>query len=130
MADAARVRLTLDDVVAGAFAQSGLSDIPSSPKILQRFFYEVAQRSDLPEDIERILRRLHFQVTELFPFSRELEASLIRLQIGGLVSAMNPDYEKFTMSSPQKAKIEARLKNLPTEDCIALKEIGEALRAA
>lgn len=130
MGDAARVRLTLDDVVAGVFAESGLTDIPSSPRVLQQFFYDAAQRTDLPADVAAIFGRLHFQVSELFPFSRELEASLVRLQIGGLVSAMNPAYDKFTMSGTQKAKIEVRLNKLPRQDAEALKEIGAALKVA
>jgi hypothetical protein len=106
-------RPTLDDVVAGVLAASEMENIPSRKAGLHKFFQETFMRDDLPADFNGLLDPLSFAAGDWCPFSRELEAALMRLQIGRLISASNPDYRWLSMSAPQRERAMARIERLP-----------------
>lgn len=121
--------LTSDDFIAGVFAESGVEKIPSSKAFLHDFFSQVSPDGK-PEGIAKVLKRMSFSHGDIFPFSREFESTLLRLQIAGLLSAMNPDYHHFLMSPNQIAKARERLQTFEADEQATIKEIAESFSAA
>ena len=90
---------TPDDVVGAVFAFSGVDRIPSDRRKLQGFFYDLSRDeryASMLEDFEFTSGR------DLFPFSRVLEASLGRLQMGKIIYARNPDFDTYGMDSQSR----------------------------
>lgn len=52
----------------------------------------------------------------------------MRLQIGRLLSAMNPDFRAYTMSSEQRTLVEKRLSHFDLEDQKFIEEAGTRFR--
>lgn len=97
--------MTLDDLVVSIFYRSKLPNIPSGKAFLHKFFFNLTNHPNLPKEISDVLSDVSFGAGEIYPFSRRLESSLIRLQIAGLISAMNPDYRQYNIDNNQKEKI-------------------------
>lgn len=107
---------TLDDLVAGVFAAAEQPEFTSNTAQLHEFFSEIANEPDLPSDVKNLLEDVSFRAGQWCAFSRELERALMRLQVGGLLSARNPDFTVFEMNDSQRARANKRIEQLPKED--------------
>lgn len=107
---------TLDDVVAGVFAAANEPEFTSNTAQLHQFFSELAIQPDLPGDVRDLLEDVSFRAGQWCKFSRELERALMRLQVGGLLSARNPDFTVFEMNEGQRERANKRIERMPEED--------------
>ena len=121
---------TLDDLMAGVFVGTGRRTLPSNRACIHEFFQEFSQRDDLPEDFQAMMSDVSFSAGDWYPFSREVEAALMRLQIGRLVSMNNPDYRSLTISVDQEQRIRTSLERLPGEDREFISQAAKEFRDA
>jgi len=91
----------IDDVIAGIIAHSKLDIFSSNRKDLHTFFRNL--KAD-PEFDELLMDVVFSKGADLFQFSRTLENTLVRLQLGGLIYAKNPEYNKYGMTPEARAK--------------------------
>ena len=97
-------KATPDDVVGAVFAYSGEEVFTSNKRFLQGFFHELAQSEPyhgMLDDFEFSLGR------DPYPFSRELEESLGRLQLGKIIYARNPEYDHYGMTDEGRLNMQA-----------------------
>lgn len=95
----------LDDAITSVISYSGLRQITSDPLRLQTAFWTLAgvAKSDWHESpIGGLLGALHFR-DGLFPFSTQLESTLMRLEICGALCPMNPDWAALVITSVLEA---------------------------
>jgi hypothetical protein len=114
-------RVTADDVIGAIFAYSGESRFTTERQALQEFFYRLSKDDQFASLFDE------FDFTEdrdLYPFSRVLEATLGRLQMGKVIYARNPDYDSYGMDDASRE----RMRDLAQE--IFSKEQQELLMAA
>jgi hypothetical protein len=93
---------TPDDVVGAIFAFSEEPLFSTDRQMLQAFFFGLAQDerfAPLVGDFEFTDKR------DLYPFSRVLEASLGRLQMGKVIYARNPDYDNYGMDEAARTRM-------------------------
>jgi hypothetical protein len=122
-------RPSADDVVAAVFAfASGEKELFSNDRyMLQSFFYGLYEQ----ERFRRLLTGFDFTTDrDIFPFSRELEAALGRLQMGHRIYAKNPEYTYYGMPPEERQKMEDRASAIFKDDEVELlREAGTAFRS-
>lgn len=117
---------SVDDVLATIVAYSRLGIFPSDRKRLHDFVRSVKGDPELNELLSTVV---FSEGADLFPFSRTLESALVRLQLGGLFFAKNPEYDKYGMTDEARAKTLRRAKSRFTEPQIrALEGAGRLFR--
>jgi len=121
---------TLDDLVAGVFAASDEAEFTSNTAVLHEFFCELASEPDLPDDIRDLFDDVSFRAGYWSRFSRELEGAPMRLQVGGLLSARDPDFAVFEMHEAQRWRARQRVDQLPQEDRDFVERAARRFRAS
>lgn len=121
--------VTLDDLVGSVFANYQKRYIPSRYAVLQRFFYDLSTSESLPNTVAELIPISCFELGDIFPYSRDIEASLVRLQIDGTLSAMNPDYERLVMDTGEKEEILDRSGSYDSDTREFIKRAAEQLTA-
>jgi|Deesub1362B_J571_1020462.scaffolds.fasta_scaffold03345_3 hypothetical protein len=83
-----RLRRTPDDVIAAMLSFLETEEIPADyEKIHSAINY---LKNDYPE----LLGEFVFSKGDIYPFSKLLERVLFRLQNGGIISTVNPDFKR------------------------------------
>lgn len=114
-------RFTPQDVIGAIFAYSGLDTFPSDRKLLHRFI----QGEKKGEGAELLEPFVFSEGVDLYPFSRLLESVLMQLQLGGWLSAKNPEYEKFGMTEKIREDIKKKVRErFSPEQLAALEKVG------
>lgn len=112
----------VDDVVAAIIAYSQLEIFSSNRKEFHGLFRSLKADSDFNEVLEDVV---FSEGADLFPFSRTLENTLVRLQLGGLIYAKNPEYDKYGMTPEARAKtLEKAEKRFSKQQLNSLKKAG------
>lgn len=96
----------IDDIVASILIFSGLDAFSANPRIVHTVFSKIA--SGHP-DIEQ-LGELQFSSGDVFPFSRLLERVLFRLEMCGLITLRNPDYDTYVIKDEVKNKMADKMR--------------------
>lgn len=118
---------TPQDVIGAIIAYSGLETFPSDRKLLHDFI-----RSKKEGDGAELLEPFVFsEGVDLFPFSRLLESVLMQLQLGGWLSAKNPEYNRFGLTAPTREDIKNKIsKRFSPEQLSVLERIGKEFKAS
>lgn len=98
-------KFTPQDVIAAIFAYADLPKFSSDREFIHDFIHKKKTESD---DLLEVF--VFSRGVDLFPFSRLLESVLMQLQMGGLLSAINPDYEQFGMNDDVRAEVKEKMK--------------------
>jgi len=118
-------RFTPQDVVGAIFAYSDLDTFPSERKQLHKFIQE-KKRGEGAELLEPFV---FSEGVDLYPFSRPLESVLMQLQLGGWLSAKNPEYDRFGMTEQIRDDIRKKVsERFSPEHLDILKKIGQDFR--
>jgi len=118
-------RPTPQDVIGAIFAFSELVTFPSDRKLLHKFM-----REKKGGRTAKLLEPFVFsEGVDLYPFSRLLESVLMQLQLGGWLSAKNPEYERFGITDAIRDDIKKKVENrFSKEELEILKETGGDFR--
>ena len=115
-------RPTPQDVIGAIFAYSGRDTFPSDRKRLHKFI----QEKKSGEGAELLEPFVFSEGVDLYPFSRLLESVLMQLQLGGWLSAKNPEYERFGMTLKIRKDIKEKVKGrFSSEQRGILEKIGQ-----
>jgi len=118
-------RPTPQDVVGAIFAYSGLETFPSDREKLHRFMRETKQG----EGAELLEPFVFSEGVDIYPFSRLLESVLMQLQLGGWLSAKNPEYNRFGLTKPVRDDIKQKVSGrFSLEQLSILEGIGKRFR--
>lgn len=118
-------RFTPQDVIGAIFAYSNLDTFPSERKQLHKFIQE-EKRGEGAELLEPFL---FSEGVDLYPFSRPLESVLMQLQLGGWLSAKNPEYDRFGMTEEIRDDIREKVSGrFSREQLTTLEKIGQDFR--
>jgi len=118
-------RPTPQDVIGAIFAYSGLETFPSERKQLHKFIRE-EKRGEGAELLEPFV---FSEGVDLYPFSRPLESVLMQLQLGGWLSAKNPEYDRFGVTKRIREDIKKKVgKRFSPEQLSVLQKIGQEFR--
>lgn len=118
-------RPTPQDVIGAIFAYSELETFPSDRKALHQFI-----RLEKAGDGVELLEPFVFsEGVDLYPFSRLFESVLMQLQLGGWLSAKNPEYERFGLTKDIRKDIKEKVRGRfsPEQLCV-LEKIGGEFR--
>ena len=119
-------RFTPQDVIAVILASSNLDIFPSERKLLHEFI----RQEKKGKGAELLQPFVFSEGVDLYPFSRLLESVLMQLQLGGWLSAKNPEYDRFGVTDEIRADIlEKARERFSQEQLEILKNIGESFRA-
>lgn len=112
---------TPQDVIGAIFAYSNLETFPSDRKRLHNFI-----RREKTGDAAELLEPLVFSKgVDLYPFSRLLESVLMQLQLGGWLSAKNPEYDRFGMTEETRNMVIERIREVFSPGQLAtLEKVG------
>jgi len=116
---------TPQDIVATILAYSDLDTFPSDRKELHRFM-----KNEREGEGKQLLSAFVFsQGVDLFPFSRLLESVLMQLQLGGWLSAKNPEYERLGITGKKRSEIKDKaVERFSREELSILQKIGRRFR--
>jgi len=118
-------RFTPQDVIGAIFAYSGIDTFSSDRKLLHKFIRE-QKKGGGAELLESFV---FSEGVDLYPFSRLLESVLMGLQLGGWLSAKNPEFNRFELPGENRMDIKAKVDKRFSEEQIAtLKKIGQDFR--
>ena len=114
-------RPTPQDVIATILAYSDLDIFPSNRKKLHSFI-----KQEKEGEGKQILKEFIFsQGVDLFPFSRLLESVVMQLQLGGCLSAKNPEYVNLGITAEKREEIKQKAQErFSAEELIILQNIG------
>lgn len=116
---------TPQDVIGAIFAYSGLDTFQSDRKQLHRFIREEKKG----KGAELLEPFIFSEGVDLYPFSRPLESVLMQLQLGGWLSAKNPEYDRFGMTEEIRDDIRKKVsERFSPEHLDILKKIGQDFR--
>jgi len=119
-------QFTPQDVIAVILASSNLAIFPSERKQLHEFI----RQEKKGKGAELLQPFVFSEGVDLYPFSRLLESVLMQLQLGGWLSAKNPEYDRFGMTDEIRADIlEKARERFSQEQLEILKNTGEDFRA-
>jgi len=123
--DALLKRPTPQDVIGAIFAYSGLETFPSDRKELHQFI-----RLEKAGDGVELLEPFVFsEGVDLYPFSRLLESVLMQLQLGGWLSAKNPEYDHFGLTGDKRKDIKKKVnERFSPKQLSVLEKIGKEFR--
>ncbi len=120
--DALLKRFTPQDVIGAIFAYSGLETFPSDRKQLHRFILQ----EKTGEGAELLEPFVFSEGVDLYPFSRLLESVLMQLQLGGWLSAKNPEYDRFGLTDDIRNDIQEKIsQRFSPEQLSTLQKIGQ-----
>lgn len=88
-----RGRYVVSDIVAAILAESGVDAFTGNSIEIQETFFKLSQDSAL------LKKAMPFSMREATPFSRELEDSLIKLELSRIIGMENPDYDRYIVKS-------------------------------
>lgn len=91
--------LDVDDILLLSFAYTTKNVYNGSKEEIHKLFNEI--KSDYSDEFKEFT----FMECEEYPFSKQLERSLFRLQQSQGISIKNPLYKKFEMNNETKQKI-------------------------
>ena len=118
-------QFTPQDVIGAIFAYSDLDTFPSERKQLHKFIQE-KKRGEGAEFLESFV---FSKGVDLYPFSRLLESVLMQLQLGGWLSAKNPEYERFGTTGKIRKDIKEKVRErFSSEQLAILEKIGQDFR--
>lgn len=125
--DALLKQPTPQDVIGAVFAYSELDVFSSDRKQLHSFM-----RLKRNAEGAKLLEPFIFsEGVDLFPFSRLLESVLLQLQLGGWLSAKNPEFDRFGMTPETRETIKKKaLERFSPDDVALLKKLGDDFRKA
>ncbi len=116
---------TPQDVIGAVFAYSNVDTFPSNRKWLHRF----VQEKKKGEGAELLEPFVFSDGVDLYPFSRLLESVLMQLQLGGWLSAKNPEYDRFGMTGKTRKDIKKKVgERFSQEQLVVLEKIGQDFR--
>ena len=116
----------IDDVLAVTIAYSNLEIFSSNRKDLHAFFRSLKADPDFNELLEDVV---FSEGADLFPFSRTLENTLVRLQLGRLIYSKNPEYDRYGMTPAARAKtLENAKKRFSQQQLKSLEKAGRLFR--
>ena len=119
-------RPAVDDVIATVFAYSELEIFPSDRQRLHNFFRELKDNAVLGDLLGQVI---FSRGADLFPFSRTLESCLVRMQLGGLIYARNPEYDKYGMTNEaRKRALQKAKQRFSPEELDKLRAAGDRMR--
>jgi hypothetical protein len=120
--DALLKRPTPQDVIGAIFAYSELEAFPSDRKKLHGF---MRLKKD-GEGADLLAPFVFSDGVDLYPFSRLLESVLMQLQLGGWLSAKNPEYNRFGLTSDIREDIKEKVsRRFSPEQLSVLKRLGK-----
>jgi len=118
-------KFTSQDVIGAILASSSLGTFPSDRKLLHKFIREQKKG----EGAELLESFVFSEGVDLYPFSRLLESVLMQLQLGGWLSAKNPEYDRFGMTEEIRDDIKEKVKErFSSHQLATLQKIGQDLR--
>jgi len=116
---------TPQDVIGAIFAYSGLDTFLSDRKQLHRFIREEKKG----KGAELLEPFVFSEGVDLYPFSRLLESVLMQLQLGGWLSAKNPEYDRFGLTDDIRNDIQEKIsQRFSPEKLSVLQKIGQEFR--
>lgn len=114
-------RFTPQDVIGAILAYSELPTFPSDRERLHKFIREQKKGGGA----ELLDAFVFSEGVDLYPFSRLLESVLMGLQLGGWLSAKNPEFDRFELPEKSRADIEKKVGERFSPDQLdILKKIG------
>ena len=116
---------TPQDVIGAILAYSELPTFPSDRERLHKFIRDKkgAEGAELLEPF------VFSEGVDLFPFSRLLESVLMGLQLGGWLSAKNPEFDRFELPIENRTDIKKKVgERFSGEQLTILKKIGQDFR--
>ena len=118
-------RPTPQDVIGAIFAYSELETFPSDRKALHQFM-----RLEKAGDGVELLEPFVFsEGVDLYPFSRLFESVLMQLQLGGWLSAKNPEYDRFGLTEDKRKDIKETVnERFSPKQLSVLEKIGKEFR--
>jgi hypothetical protein len=120
--DALLKQFTPQDVIGAIFAYSELETFSSDRKRIHKFI----QEKKVGEGQELLEQFIFSEGVDLYPFSRLLESVLMQLQLGGWLSAKNPEYERFGLTDEIKEDIKEKVKErFSSQQLAVLRKIGQ-----
>lgn len=118
-------RFTPQDVIGAIFAYSGLETFPSDREQLHQFI----RQEKTGEGAELLEPFVFSEGVDLYPFSRLLESVLMQLQLGGWLSAKNPEYDRFGLTDDIRNDIQEKIsQRFSPEKLSVLQKIGQEFR--
>ena len=118
-------RFSPQDVIGAIFAFSDLDTFTSDRRLLHKFIREHKEG----KGAELLDAFVFSEGVDLYPFSRRLESVLMGLQLGGWLSAKNPEFNRFDLPEEIRMDIKTKIKNrFSKEQVDTLKEIGQDFR--
>lgn len=117
--------VTPDDIIASMLSFLDVDSFPGSARRIQMAVNEL--KNDYPE----ILTDFIFSDGDIYPFSRLLERVLFRLESGGIIGMVNPDFERYTISDESKIAVRREIvdKIFPREQKDTLAEMGNKFQS-
>ncbi|MFW9844956.1 MAG: hypothetical protein ACFFEV_10300 [Candidatus Thorarchaeota archaeon] len=92
---------------------------PTNPNILHSAFYKL--RKEWKEISELTYKRIHPSF-----YSEDLDSLLFRMELAGLISCGNPNYQEFGIHAERKEKLRKRLETrLPEETKLAMENVAK-----
>jgi len=118
-------RFTPQDVIGAILAYSELPTFPSDRERLHKFIREQKKGGGA----ELLDAFVFSEGVDLYPFCRLLESVLMGLQLGGWLSAKNPEFDRFELPEPNRTDIKEKVgERFSREQLIMLKKIGQDFR--
>jgi len=118
-------RFTPQDVIGAILAYSELPTFPSDRERLHKFIREQKKGGGA----ELLGAFVFSEGVDLYPFSRLLESVLMGLQLGGWLSAKNPEFDRFELPGPNRTDIKKKVgERFSGEQLTILKKIGQDFR--
>lgn len=113
------------DILGAIIAYSGLEIFPSERQHLHAFIRNM--KEEMPDAAAILSRFVFSKGADLYPFSRTLENSLVHLQLGGIIYAKNPEFDRLGMTGEAQVKMkENASKRFDNQSRQLLEKIGKA----
>lgn len=110
-------KYVLGDVVCALLTKGNLEAFTGDTAKIHKTFH--AMRTDFP----LLQRTMVFSDREVFPFSRELEEALLKLELSRIIGMENPDYDRYIVKSAGREFVEKYIVPLFSEE--ELRQIQE-----
>lgn len=94
---------TIDDVIAGMISKLKSERLPADPLKIHKAFKEL--KAEFPE----MLTELEFFRGNTHDFSEQLEQTLFRLEMAGILETLNPAYQYYTIDASIKERLAKRV---------------------
>ncbi len=112
----------LDDKFTWLILSLEKDSFPTNPGILHSAFYKLRQDFDALDEIT-------FKRTYPSLYSEELDSLLFRMELAGLISCGNPNYQRFGINPDARRKLKERLSGrLPKEMKLVMEEAARGFQ--